>query len=95
MLERFRALLMLALYRSGRQVEALSAYREARTSFDQELGLELGDELQRLERAILHHPEARRPRWDDHVSSSSAADAVGTAHRDGAVRRRQRLDRAR
>ena len=53
--ERFRALLMLALYRSGRQVEALAAYRDARKHFDEELGLELGDELQRLERAILQH----------------------------------------
>ena len=53
--ERFRALLMLALYRSGRQVEALAAYRDARKYFDEELGLELADELQRLERAILQH----------------------------------------
>ncbi len=53
--DRFRALLMLALYRSGRQVEALAVYRDARKYFADELGLELGDDLQRLERAILQH----------------------------------------
>jgi class 3 adenylate cyclase len=53
--ERVRALLMLALYRGGRQAEALAAYRDARKLFDEELGLEPGDELQRLERAILQH----------------------------------------
>jgi class 3 adenylate cyclase len=53
--ERVRALLMLALYRGGRQAEALAAYRDGRRLFDEELGLEPGDELQRLERAILQH----------------------------------------
>ena len=71
-LERFRALLMLALYRSGRQVEALAAYRDARKYFDEELGLELGDELQRLERAILQHdPKLDAPGG----TTASAAEA--------------------
>jgi len=51
--ERFREQLMLALYRSGRQAEALEIYREARRRFASELGLEPGPELRRLERAIL------------------------------------------
>ncbi|HEU0246786.1 MAG TPA: AfsR/SARP family transcriptional regulator [Gaiellaceae bacterium] len=51
--ERLRALLMLALYRSGRQADALGVYRETRRVLDEELGLEPGPALQRLERAVL------------------------------------------
>ena len=51
--ERFHAQLMLALYRCGRQAEGLEVYRRTRTLLDDELGLEPGVELQRLERAIL------------------------------------------
>jgi YVTN family beta-propeller protein len=51
--ERLRGQLMLALYRSGRQPEALETYRDFRARLDRELGLEPGPELQRLERAIL------------------------------------------
>jgi predicted ATPase/DNA-binding SARP family transcriptional activator len=51
--ERSWAQLMLALYRSGRQVEALAAYREARTVLADEYGLDAGAELRRLERLIL------------------------------------------
>src|SRR5207237_4720674 len=51
--ERFRRQLMLALYRAGRQAEALEAYREARRQFVDTLGLEPSPELQRLNRAIL------------------------------------------
>ena len=53
--ERLRAQLMLALYRSGRQADALIAYQNARRTLVEELGLEPGEELQRLERAILQH----------------------------------------
>jgi YVTN family beta-propeller protein len=52
--ERLRGQLMLALYRSGRQTEALEAYREARHALV-ELGIEPSDELQRLEKQILTH----------------------------------------
>ena len=51
--ERFRAQLMLALYRSGRQAEGLDVYRQTRTLLTDELGLEPGTELQELQRAIL------------------------------------------
>jgi predicted ATPase/DNA-binding SARP family transcriptional activator len=53
--ERYRLQLMLALYRSGRQAEALESYREGRQRFVDELGIEPGIDLQRLERAILEH----------------------------------------
>ena len=51
--ERLRGQLMLALYRSGRQVEALEVYRKGRRLMADELGLEPGAELQRLEKAML------------------------------------------
>ena len=53
--ERPRALQMLALYRCGRQADALAAYRTARGKLVDELGLEPGSELQELEHAILQH----------------------------------------
>jgi predicted ATPase/DNA-binding SARP family transcriptional activator len=51
--ERLRYLRMLALYRTGRQAEALQAYQQARESLVEQLGIEPGPELQALERAIL------------------------------------------
>ena len=51
--ERLVGQLMVALYRSGRQAEALASYRVARRHLVDELGLEPGRELQELERAIL------------------------------------------
>ena len=62
--ERPRAQLMLALYRSGRQAEALAAYRDACALLRDELGLTPSAELRELERMILHHDaglEATRP----------------------------------
>lgn len=58
--ERLRGQLLLALYRSGRQAEALEEYRRARECLVEELGLEPGDELQRLQQAILAHDPALR-----------------------------------
>jgi DNA-binding SARP family transcriptional activator/pimeloyl-ACP methyl ester carboxylesterase len=51
--ERFWAQLMLAYYRSGRQGDALEAYRRAREALTEELGIEPGTELRRLEAAVL------------------------------------------
>jgi pimeloyl-ACP methyl ester carboxylesterase len=51
--ERLWAHLLMALYRSGRQADALAAYQQVRRLLRDELGLTPGGELQRLERAIL------------------------------------------
>ena len=51
--ERFRAQLMLALYRAGRQADALEAYQDARRVLMDELGLEPSEELRALQQAIL------------------------------------------
>ena len=59
--ERLRGQLMLALYRSGRQAEALHAYQVARRELSDELGLEPSGELKRLEQAILQQDPALEP----------------------------------
>ena len=51
--ERLAAMLMLALYRSGRQADALEAYHRTRDHLDQELGLEPGPALKDLQQEIL------------------------------------------
>jgi len=56
--ERLRGQLMLALYRSGRQAEALAAYRAARETLVETLGIEPGAALRRLERSILDQDPA-------------------------------------
>jgi predicted ATPase/DNA-binding SARP family transcriptional activator len=56
--ERLHAQLMLALYRNGQQVDALRAFADARRVLGEDLGLEPGGELRRLEAAILAHDES-------------------------------------
>ena len=56
--ERLRRLQMLALYRSGRQAEALEAYRSARRTLVDEIGVEPGTELRELHDAILRQDPA-------------------------------------
>jgi DNA-binding SARP family transcriptional activator len=64
--ERLRAQLMLALYRCGRQVDALELYRVTRELLVDELGIEPGPALQRLEQAILaQDPSLELPQPDD------------------------------
>ena len=75
--ERSRALLMLALYRSGRQADALEAYRAARLLLDEELGLEPGEPLKQLQRSILEHdPELDLP--TDRAEAPEQPPAVTT-----------------
>ena len=59
--ERLRGQLMLALYRSGRQSEALESYQDARRALAEELGLEPSRDLQALQRAILGQDPALDP----------------------------------
>src|SRR3954449_10144580 len=61
--ERCRAQLMLALYRCGRQSEALDVYRDARRLMIDELGIEPASELRELEQKILaQDPDLASPR---------------------------------
>jgi DNA-binding SARP family transcriptional activator len=81
--ERLRELLMLALYRSGRQVEALEVYRATRRLLVDTFGVEPGPELQRLEQAILRHDPGLAG-----ASESTSGGAVLVVGRDlGAARR--------
>jgi DNA-binding SARP family transcriptional activator len=59
--ERLRGQLMLALYRDGRQAEALELYQRTRDTFVEELGIEPGPALQELQRAVLRHDAALAP----------------------------------
>jgi YVTN family beta-propeller protein len=59
--ERLREQLMLSLYRSGRQAEALEVYQRGRKLLADELGLEPGEALRELERAILVHDPSLGP----------------------------------
>jgi DNA-binding SARP family transcriptional activator/class 3 adenylate cyclase len=56
--ERLRGQLMLALYRSGRQADALEVFRETRKTLDEQLGLAPSPALQRLQGAILRQEPA-------------------------------------
>lgn len=53
--ERLHAALMLALYRVGRQADALATYRDVRMLLQEALGVEVSDDLRLLHRAILSH----------------------------------------
>ena len=75
--ERLHAQLMLALYRSGRQTEALEAFRRLRAELVEALGIEPGTETRELEAAILRHdPMLVSPRRPRHEPSDLARPAV-------------------
>jgi hypothetical protein len=82
--EHLRSHLMLALYRSGRQAEALSAYHDARRTLVEELGIEPGPELQALYGSILRHerslvrvaPPALEDHYDEVIRAFSAGRLV-------------------
>jgi DNA-binding SARP family transcriptional activator len=59
--ERLRGQLMLALYRAGRQADALEAYQETRRTLVDELGIEPSAPLRGLEQAILRQDESLAP----------------------------------
>ena len=75
--ERFSWQLMLALYRSGRQADALAVYRLARRVLADELGLEPGPALRELERAILRADPGLNP--PDHAVLALPAPAAPPA----------------
>jgi DNA-binding SARP family transcriptional activator len=87
MRERIRGQLMLALYRCGRQAEALEAHRDGRRHMSDELGLEPAPELRELEAKILaHSPELAAPAAPRRRGSPAPAERP-----EGAAPRRQRL----
>jgi DNA-binding SARP family transcriptional activator/Tfp pilus assembly protein PilF len=82
LLEHFHAQLMLALYRSGRQGDALAAYQDARRVLAGELGINPGPELQDLHQRILAgDPELLPPASQPPTTTSAAASppAAGPA----------------
>jgi predicted ATPase/DNA-binding SARP family transcriptional activator len=78
MRERRWGQLMVALYRSGRQGDALRTYQQARRTLAEELGVEPGPELRRLEAAVLAHDDALAP-----PTASALADLTGPAGEAG------------
>jgi WD40 repeat protein/DNA-binding SARP family transcriptional activator len=74
--ERLRGQLMLALYRTGRQADALEVYRQTRELMQSELGLEPSRALQELERSILLQDAGLEPTAHPFVATPAADDAV-------------------
>ena len=70
---------MLALYRSGRQADALEVYRQTRKTLDEELGLAPSRPLQRLQTAILRQEPALEVSTEAAVSESAEPPAPARA----------------
>ena len=88
--EGLRAQLMLALYRSDRQAHALQAYQDARRALVEELGIEPGERLRELERAILAQDPALAPPAPAPVAPAAAV-APPAPSAVGEVRAARRL----
>jgi WD40 repeat protein/DNA-binding SARP family transcriptional activator len=73
--ERVHAQRMLALYRSGRQSDALAAYRQARAALVDAIGVEPGAELRRLHEAILRQDPSLEPPAEEHPELPPELDA--------------------
>jgi DNA-binding SARP family transcriptional activator len=80
--ERLRGQLMLALYRSGRQGDALAAYQAARETLVESLGIEPGPALQALERAILRQDASLLAAGAGQAASSEPQRSVVVASID-------------
>jgi DNA-binding SARP family transcriptional activator/class 3 adenylate cyclase len=100
--ERPRELIMRALYGTGRQAEALEAYRKARATFVEELGIEPGPALRELEQAILRQDQSLAPQDPTAPASRrSTADRLrtllvtplGAAGTEGLIALAERLGR--
>ncbi|MGH9252552.1 MAG: AfsR/SARP family transcriptional regulator, partial [Acidimicrobiales bacterium] len=72
------AQLMLALYRSGRQADALGAYQQARSHLVDELGIEPGPELAELEHRILEHDPTLVATTSRSASAGTQRDSAGS-----------------
>ncbi|HEU5025550.1 MAG TPA: BTAD domain-containing putative transcriptional regulator [Spirillospora sp.] len=83
--EGLRHLLMLALYRSGRQAEALAAYRDARAFLTEEFGVEPGERLQHLHLGILRGDLPREPVPVPADTTATAARLPVQAHPQAAA----------
>jgi DNA-binding SARP family transcriptional activator len=75
--ERLRAHLMLALYRCDRQADALQAYHDARRTLIGELGIEPGERLRELERAILAQDPALHLAAEESAAAEPAVEPRG------------------
>ena len=89
--ERAAALLMLALYRSGRQADALEVYRTVRGRLSDELGLQPGQELRDLEAAILRQDDALAAPTEVRLSPAAATPTEKEPPAAPTPRRRRRL----
>jgi len=84
--EQARRLQLIALYRSGRQAEALDTYRQARALLVEELGIEPGPALREVEQAILRHdPSLASPASPLEPPVTADRSILVAPQRDGAI----------